>query len=743
MNTTNNISREQYNQLLSQLETLKTFNIDLNTIFNLSIPTCVIDKNFNVIRANNTFCAFFGITKEEVLQKKCYEIRKGPFCHTDKCTITQLSHGKDEYQYETELITPDNRKIAYQITAHPYLGPSGEFLGVVENFFDLSMHKQAEAALREIEWLIMKRPTSEDVEEESYLSPYGNLVLLNTCRVIYESVRAEILANIVDSYLKLLETSAAVYEVNGDYALGIFTSSWCRTLDSASRNLCNTDDNKEALRSGKWHCHESCWTNASKISIETKSLVDMECLGGIRIYAVPIWASGEVIGSINFGYGNPPEDIKKLEEIAERYGLSVVNLTELSKSYKSRPSFIIEVAKQRLSKYANQIGIMVENKRAENEIRTSFKREQFLYAAIKNSEKKFRTLFNNISDPILIYDLSGKFLEINQQVYEQLGYTREEFLKMSLHDITEDKIVEIFPDIIKHLIKHDHLLLETNFKRKDGRKLPFEISSRLIDYAGNQAILSIARDITERIKFETMQKEFITTASHQLRTPISVINQAITNLLKYKEKISPEQYNELLESISRNTIVLTELVEDLLLVSKYDEKKDLEFSFQSYNPLKLLQNILAELDIRRSAKNITIKIEFNEALQLFGDPRQINHLFRILIDNAIKFSDNNALIEIKAMDHYKGKYNPKETDGILIQISDTGRGIQEEDIPYLFQKFYRSRDVADIPGSGLGLYFAKEIALLHSGNIYIESIYGKGTSAFLFLPYLKGIKNKK
>ncbi len=216
--------------------------------------------------------------------------------------------------------------------------------------------------LERINWLL-----SKDVEECTYQPPYGDLTESNTGGEILYSLEEDTLADIVNHFMILLNTSSAIYEKNGDYALGIFSSGWCQFLDRSSRALCGTEDNREALESGKWLCHECCW-EASKESMEKGGPVDVECKGGIRLYAVPIRAGDEIIGAINFGYGDPPRG-EDLVEIAEKYGVEVEKLRELSAAYQTRPSFIINAAENRLETSARLIGEIVEKERSRKSLK--------------------------------------------------------------------------------------------------------------------------------------------------------------------------------------------------------------------------------------------------------------------------------------------------------------------------------------------------------------------------------------
>jgi PAS domain S-box-containing protein len=289
--------------------------------------------------------------------------------------------------------------------------------------------KQANEALARIEWLLTKSVMPQS-DRENYVPAYGNLTKLNTSRVILDAVGEDLLSELASDYLDLLDTSGAIYETNGDYALGIFSSGWCQFLDHTSRSLCGTDYNREALKSGKWHCHESCWTDASKVSIETGKPVDIECRGGIRLYAVPIRAGGQIVGSMNFGYSDPPRDTQKLQEIAQSYGVTEEDLVKVAEAYESRPPFIINIAKDRLLTSARLIGEIVERKRADE--------------ALRQSEARYMAIFENMSNGVAVYESVNNGEDF---IFSSFNKAGEKIDDMSRKDLIGKSVLDVFPGV--------------------------------------------------------------------------------------------------------------------------------------------------------------------------------------------------------------------------------------------------------------------------------------------------------
>lgn len=230
-------------------------------------------------------------------------------------------------------------------------------------------HKPHSDELRHIEWLFKKSPANKS--GNTYAPEYGDVTKLNTCKVLMDSVGLDTLKRIAEDAIDLLDTSVAIYESNGDYAFGMFSSGWCHQMDAASRKLCQTDDNRVALTCGRWLCHENCWNDSAKAAIESGNSTDIQCVGGIHLYAEPIYAGDNIVGVINIGYGTPPTDPSRLKELAKTFNIDVKKLEKHAKSYDPRPPYMIDLAKRHLKTSANLIGEIVEKSMLEKKLHKS------------------------------------------------------------------------------------------------------------------------------------------------------------------------------------------------------------------------------------------------------------------------------------------------------------------------------------------------------------------------------------
>lgn len=233
------------------------------------------------------------------------------------------------------------------------------------------------------QWMLDETTPRSANQRDDYSPPYGDVTALNRCRLIMDSVGTETLREIGKNAINLLETSVSIYEANGDYAFGMFSSGWCRLMDAASHELCNTDDNRTALSCGKWLCHENCWHDSAKQAIETGKSTDITCVGGIHLYAEPIYAGQRVVGAINVGYGDPPKSLDKLNALADTFDVDPETLKEIGDSYKSRPEFLVDATKKLLGSFAKLIGEIVKKVEIQREQKKIQLRELYLHNVLK------------------------------------------------------------------------------------------------------------------------------------------------------------------------------------------------------------------------------------------------------------------------------------------------------------------------------------------------------------------------
>jgi PAS domain S-box-containing protein len=360
-----------------------------------------------------------------------------------------------------------------------------------------------------------------------------------------------------------------------------------------------------------------------------------------------------------------------------------------------------------------------------------------LFRKIRRSELELKNIIEHSGAGITMLDENGQFLLINKKAAIELGGKPDDFIGKTLLEVLSKDVAEEYLRSNRDVIESgEGRAYQRTFNFPSGRKTFWVIEQPLKDIDEEiSSILSVSTDITERIKAEERLSQLVSTVSHELRTPITVLMMSIDYLKKHKEDIDKELEQKLMDGIMRNIYLLHELAEDILLIMRIDEKR-LQLKMKEYSPLQIIKNILYLLEPIGKEKNLSFEIDIDESLHLNGDPKRIDQIFRIIIDNAIKYSLENSKIKIRVTDNYRGEYNLNKIQGILFEIRDYGRGIPETDIPHIFERFFRSSNVDEIAGTGLGLAIAKNLIEAHHGDIFLESELNKGTTFFVFLPKL-------
>jgi len=236
----------------------------------------------------------------------------------------------------------------------------------------------------------------------------------------------------------------------------------------------------------------------------------------------------------------------------------------------------------------------------------------------------------------------------------------------------------------------------------------------------------ITRSFERLAEANRMKSEFISIVSHQLRTPLTNLRWAIEFLMKGNPKNQIEYFQILKENSDR----MAELIKDLLIVSRIETAK-LPAKKEDFSLKELTERIVKEFEPLAKSSNVEINFFSQKNLpNIFANQFQIRQVIENLLDNAIRYTKGNGLVEIKI---------EKRPKSIYFEIKDNGVGIPKDDQKYIFQKFFRSENVLkyQTQGTGLGLYISKSIIEKSGGKIGFKSQEGVGSTFWFTLPLIK------
>ena len=340
---------------------------------------------------------------------------------------------------------------------------------------------------------------------------------------------------------------------------------------------------------------------------------------------------------------------------------------------------------------------------------------------VNEERTKVETILENMTDGILAFDLDKKIIHKNQVAQSMIGVQElegidfDEFFKNIGADIT-------FGDLL--YIKHENVP-----KRQveyNGRYLMLSfVTTQIEDKVSG--VLVVIRDITDQEKLELARREFVSDVSHELRTPLTTVKSYAETLIDNSMN-DPELQNRFLSVIIKEADRMTRIVKDLLTLSRLDEAKTEEKELDDIDLQVLLDGVCEKMFITAKKKDQIITYKPMTNVPVFKSDRdKLEQVVINIVSNAIKYTSEGGKIEIVSGKLYNDAF---------IKVIDNGIGIPKENIPRLFERFYRvdkarSRDTG---GTGLGLAIAKQIVEGLGGTISINSELGKGTEVIITIP---------
>ncbi len=346
------------------------------------------------------------------------------------------------------------------------------------------------------------------------------------------------------------------------------------------------------------------------------------------------------------------------------------------------------------------------------------------YQKALQEKKQTESIVRSVAEGLVVVDKTGKVLLMNPAAEKILDAKREEKVNKSIFsDLKDGQLISMTKDARGPQEK----IIE--YKSKDDETMKvIRSSSAVIENENGQTIgmVSVLTDMTKQRELERMKQNFVNTVTHEFRTPIVAMQKSIMVMISGATGPVNDTQKKFLDIAKRNLEQLNILIDDLLDLSKLEEKKiQLRLAVSSVGGL--INNACDTVMTWAEAKGITmVRSVAADLVDINLDPNRIIQVLNNLLSNAIKFTPQGGKIEVGAC------YTP-ERDMVEISVLDSGIGLEKEDQEKIFNKFYQvgHRVFDDVKGTGLGLPIAKEIVELHGGKIWVESEKGKG-SKFVF-----------
>lgn len=347
-----------------------------------------------------------------------------------------------------------------------------------------------------------------------------------------------------------------------------------------------------------------------------------------------------------------------------------------------------------------------------------------LFERLQAAHQRYRELFEDSIDPMLITDWDGRILEANRQAMLLSGYSSDQ-----LHSLTIDQLHEVnwtrTGSEFETLRENRTSSYESALHRQDDSYLPVEVHARRVEFDENDSIQWILRDITERKELDSLRDDLTAMIYHDLRSPLANIVSSLDVLYSMVKEDDKDTVLSILKIAENSTDRIQRLVSSLLDVSKLESGQPVADQ-KAVDTLELIQSAVHEVTTVAGGRRQTLITDLPEQLSpVWVDEDMAQRVLINLMENASKFSPAKGLIEIGARE---------EDEWIHMWVRDNGPGIPAVEQDRIFDKFTRLRGSSKPGGLGIGLAFCRLAVQGHGGRIWVESEQGNGSTFHFTFP---------
>lgn len=364
-------------------------------------------------------------------------------------------------------------------------------------------------------------------------------------------------------------------------------------------------------------------------------------------------------------------------------------------------------------------------------LRRELEKQRFDREVLLAAKRMDEALLRSIGEGVFAVDSKARLILLNRQAEQWTGAFAREAISKPYRDVLRFEKLEAADFVERAMQSRRGVQVDGDavLIRRDGSQMPVSIlASPVIQDDIVRGCIVVFRDVTEQRAMDHMKSEFVSLASHQLRTPLTGLRWSAAELTEeLAGTLKPEQ-QELLKEVDSCIQQMVILVNDLLDVARLDQGT-LKLEMASVSPAYLLVEVVGALDPKAKKSQVALIVDESVAScpPVRADHARLLEAILNLVDNAIKYTPEGGEVRLT---------EKQEGHDLILSVSDTGVGIPEAEMHRLFEKFTRIENPLSSRerGSGLGLYFAKGIVEKHGGKIWVQSTLGKGTTFYVRLP---------